>query len=71
MEKQKKHLENVISQQKSLISEIEELNKEMTLKRENAIKLQGIIEYLNTIIKEEEESKEKSIESSNKSVETP
>jgi prefoldin subunit 5 len=62
MEKQKKHLENVISQQKSLISEIEELNKEMTLKRENAIKLQGIIEYLNTIIKEEEESKEKSIE---------
>jgi len=70
MENQKQHLETVISQQKTLIGEIEELNREMATKREQAIKLQGIIEYLNTILKEEDTKKE-SQETISESVETP
>lgn len=51
MSEHKIHLENAISQQKELISEIEELSRQMNIKRESAIKLQGIIEYINSIEK--------------------
>lgn len=49
MTDQKNHLENAIAQQKELISEIEDLNRQVSIKRENAIKLQGIIEYLTSL----------------------
>lgn len=55
MTEQKTHLENAISQQKQLISEIDELNRQVTIKRESAIKLQGIIEYLGSLEKNETE----------------
>jgi hypothetical protein len=51
MSEHKIHLENAISQQKELISEIEELNRQINIKREGAIKLQGIIEYISSLEK--------------------
>lgn len=43
------HLEYALSQQKVLLSEIQELNNSLTSKREKFLKLQGIVEYLNSL----------------------
>lgn len=48
MNEQKNHLEQIINQQKILIDEINELSNSINIKKEQAIKLQGIIEYLNS-----------------------
>ena len=40
------HLENLINQQKQVVSEVNELNKQIEIKRETYLKLQGVIEYL-------------------------
>ena len=40
------HLENLVNQQKQLVSEVNELNKQIEIKRETYLKLQGVIEYL-------------------------
>ena len=47
MNDQKQHLETAIQQQRTLFNEISELNSTLAVKREQATKLQGIIEYLN------------------------
>ena len=46
---QQKHLQSVLEQQQTLISEINTLEAQAKSKREMAVKLQGISEYLNGI----------------------
>ena len=43
---QTKHLESAVSQLKSLVNDINNLSNEVAAKREQALKLQGIVEYL-------------------------
>ena len=56
---QQNHLKQVLTQQKTLVDEINALNSQITTKREMAVKLQGIAEYLDQLgvklPKEEEE----------------
>ena len=47
MTEQQQHLQQVIEQQQQLIAEINTLNNQLNTKRELALKLQGVIEYLN------------------------
>ncbi len=49
MTDQQNHLKQVLEQQKGLIEEINALNSQITSKREMAVKLQGIAEYLDQI----------------------
>ncbi len=46
MTDQQKHLQQVIEQQQQLVAEINTLNNQVATKRELALKLQGVIEYL-------------------------
>ena len=46
---QQKHLQSVLEQKQTLISEINTLEAQAKSKREMAVKLQGIAEYLNGI----------------------
>ena len=46
MTEQQTHLQQVIEQQQQLVSEINTLNNQVATNRELAIKLQGVIEYL-------------------------
>ena len=46
MTDQQKHLQQVIEQQQQTINEINTLNNQLTTKRELALKLQGVLEYL-------------------------
>ena len=43
---QQGHLQQVLEQQKTLVAEINELNNTVATKREMALKLQGVREYL-------------------------
>ena len=43
---QQQHLQNVITQQNQLIAEINEFTAQADVKRQQAVKLQGIMEYL-------------------------
>ena len=60
MTEQENHLKQVLTQQKTLVDEINALNNQITSKREMAVKLQGIAEYLDQlgvkVPKEEEET---------------
>ena len=62
MTDQENHLKQVLTQQKTLVDEINALNNQITSKREMAVKLQGIAEYLDQLgvklPKEEEEAPE-------------
>ena len=59
MTDQQQHLQQVLEQQQQLAAEFDELQKQMTSKRELFTKLQGIAEYLQqtgvTLPAEEEE----------------
>ncbi len=46
---QQQHLQNVISQQNVLVGEINDLNAQADAKRQQVVKLQGIMEYLNEL----------------------
>lgn len=46
---QQQHLENAFQQQKQLIGEINDLNTQIISKREQALKLQGVMDYLNEL----------------------
>lgn len=46
MTDQQKHLQQVIEQQQQVINDINILNNQLTTKREIALKLQGVLEYL-------------------------
>lgn len=47
MTEQQKHLESAVAQLNTLADEINRLNGTLSVKREQATKLQGIVEYLN------------------------
>ena len=49
MTDQENHLKQVLTQQKTLVDEINALNSQITSKRELAVKLQGIAEYLDQL----------------------
>lgn len=49
MTEQQQTLANAIESQKKLIDEINELSNSVTVRKETALKLQGIIEYLTSI----------------------
>lgn len=49
MTEQEKHLESVIQRLNTLSEEFNRLNDTLNFKREQMFKLQGIIEYLNSI----------------------
>ena len=68
---QQKHLQSVLEQQQTLIAEINTLEAQVRSKREMAVKLQGIVEYLNGIgvkLPEPEEAAPASPEASNTEV---
>ena len=68
---QQKHLQSVLEQQQTLVSEINTLEAQARSKREMAMKLQGIAEYLNGIgvkLPEPEEAAPASPEASNTEV---
>ncbi len=66
MTDQQNHLESALSQQKAVASEIQELNNTLAVKREQFLKLQGIIEYLNSLnISQEDSSLPENIEVDN------
>ncbi len=46
MTEQQTHLQQVIEQQQQLVAEINTLNNQVATKKELALKLQGVIEYL-------------------------
>ena len=46
---QQGHLQSILSQQKELANEINQLNAQLTSKKELFNKTQGVVEYLNTI----------------------
>ena len=59
MTDQENHLKQVLTQQKTLVDEINALNNQITAKREMAVKLQGIPEYLDQLgVKIPEETEE-------------
>ena len=59
MTDQENHLKQVLVQQKALVDEINALNSQITTKREMAVKLQGIAEYLDQLgVKVPEEKEE-------------
>ena len=59
MTDQENHLKQVLTQQKTLVDEINALNNQITSKREMAVKLQGIAEYLDQLgVKIPEETEE-------------
>ncbi len=45
----KQHLESAQQQQQQLVAEIQELQNQITSKRELVLKVQGVIEYLQQI----------------------
>lgn len=49
MNDQQQHLTNILDQQKALISEIQELNNTIMMKREQFLKLEGVVEYLSQL----------------------
>ena len=68
MTDQQQHLKSVTEQQKLLVDELQRLTNEVNSKREMAIKLQGIIEYLTGIgVTLPEEPKEEVSEEESKS----
>ncbi len=66
MTDQQQHLQQVLEQQKVLVGEINELNAQVDSKRQMALKLQGVLEYLQQLgielPKEEEASAEEGAE---------
>ena len=72
---QQKHLQSVLEQQQTLVSEINTLESQARTKREMAVKLQGIVEYLGGIgvelPKEEEAAAEAPAPTANTEVAQP
>ena len=46
---QQEHLQNVVNQQNQLIADINDLQQQINERREEAVKLQGIMEYLTSV----------------------
>ena len=66
MTEQQQHLSQALEQQKDIVNDINNLTNQLTVKKELALKLQGIIEYLDQIgvtLPDEEEDEETKQES--------
>ena len=61
MTEQQEHLKEVLRQQSEILQQIQNLNNELTSKRELALKMQGVIEYLQQIGVNLDDSEEASI----------
>jgi len=48
MTEQQNHLKQVLEQQSTIINEIQNLSNTLNLKKETALKLQGVVEYLSS-----------------------
>lgn len=46
MTEQQEHLSRILNQQKTLATEMQDLNNSLAFKKEQFLKLQGIVEYL-------------------------
>jgi len=57
------HLESAKEQLQGLLSEIQQLNNQVASKRETALKIQGVIEYLDQIVSAEQQSPENPLDS--------
>ena len=68
MTEQQQHLSQVLEQQKSLVNEINELTTQVESKKQMALKLQGVLEYLQQLgielPKEEEATTEEDVPAS-------
>ena len=62
MTDQQQHLQQVLEQQKTLVGEINELNTQVDSKRQMALKLQGVLEYLQQLGIELPKEDESSVE---------
>lgn len=62
MNEQQGHLANLVEQQKTLVQEIQELERAIVSKREMALKIQGALEYLQQIGVTLEEPKKEVVE---------
>tara|TARA_Y100001970_G_scaffold233913_1_gene291876 strand:- start:749 stop:1000 length:252 start_codon:yes stop_codon:yes gene_type:complete len=49
------HLDSAKEQLQGILSEIQQLNNQVTSKRETALKVQGVIEYLEQIVSSEQQ----------------
>ena len=64
MSEQQTHLKSALEQRETILKEIQELNTQITNKRELGLKVQGIIEYLEQVgVTLEEETEEAPAES--------
>lgn len=54
MSNQKEHLDVVKAEREKLLKEIEELNNQISLKKETFLKYQGIFEYLSAEVQTDE-----------------
>ena len=71
---QQSHLAQVLQQQQTLVSEINELNNQVESKKQMALKLQGVAEYLDQIgvkLPEPESTEEPADTASTEVAETP
>ena len=50
------HLDSAIEQQKQLLNEIQDLNTQLSTKKEIVLKVQGVIEYLQQVTSTPEET---------------
>lgn len=67
MTEQQQHLSQALEQQKDVVNDINNLTNQLTIKKELALKLQGIIEYLDQIgvtLPDEDEGEEETEEES-------
>ena len=71
MEEQSKHLQNLIRQKNSILSDISLLENNLKIKKELSLKIQGAIEYLNQIgVSIETDNIEKDVSEDIKNAET-
>lgn len=62
MSEQQEHLANLLEQQKTLVQDIQELERAIVSKREMVLKIQGALEYLQQIGVTLEEPKNEVVE---------
>ena len=57
------HLESAKEQLQGLLNEIQQLNNQVATKRETALKIQGVIEYLGQVVSTEQQAPENPLDS--------
>ena len=57
------HLESAKEQLQGILNEIQQLNNQVAVKRETALKIQGVIEYLDQLVSAEQQPSENPLDS--------